>query len=116
MNLNPILSKIHLEDFLPFDWTVQFATAPKEFEIPEYCNSILVVNIGGVGGDLATVNNFPINATLIAGANGESWGIGGGIGEIVSMGRRTLEIGFPNGQNQARVVIVTKFYIIKNNC
>lgn len=97
------------EDLVKFDWTVNVYTIAGTIEIEQYCNSILAVNIAAVGGPLATINKFPMNARLVAGANGESFAIGGNAGEVMT--RQELDLAFPNGAAGGIVLVVQKFYI-----
>jgi hypothetical protein len=92
----------------PYDWFNQTYTEAKEVEITQLCNAVLVTNIGTT---LCTVNNYPINPPLVAGTNGESWGIGDATGGVIA--RRQLDIAFPNGNGK---VIVEQKYYIPENC
>lgn len=100
-------------ELLPFDWTVNVYTEPQEIEVEQNCNTLLAMNISGVGGPLATINKFPINAALVAGANGEAFVIGGGVGEIIN--RQMVDLAFPNGGN-CIVLVLQKFYIFDKTC
>lgn len=97
------------DKLVKYGWTrqrVNQADFSGELQIPQFCNAILVTNIGAVGAAQILINGYPINAPLAAGANGESWSIGGNAGEIVDM--PGLEIVF-NGANGAAFVQF-KFY------
>lgn len=93
-----------------FDWSVQPYFTGQEVEITFPCNAIEVINIAGVGGTICLVNNVPINAALVAGANGESWSIGGNLGEVIQ--KKQITLSFPNGNGA--VLVIQKFYV--TNC
>lgn len=90
-----------------FDWYVQFYSVPTQVEIVGNCNSIFVVNLSGVGGSIVTVNNYPLNPTLVPGANGENFMLGGNRGEIIK--RKTLDLGFSTGVGLA--CVIQKYYV-----
>lgn len=92
---------------LEYDWYVQFYSTPTPVEIVGNCNALFVVNLSGVGGSVVTVNNFPLNPTLVAGANGETFALGGNRKEIIK--RKTLDIGFVTGIGLA--CVVQKYYV-----
>jgi hypothetical protein len=92
---------------LEYDFNVQFYTAPTEVEIGSDTNSLVVVNLGAT---IATVNNFPLNPTLVPGAAGESFVMGGNRLEVLK--RKTLDIGFAAGVG--RVGVIQKFYVNLN--
>lgn len=91
-----------------FDFFIQPYTEPTLVELQDNVNSVMIVNMAPVGGALATINQYPLNATLVAGAAGEALIIGGNEGEVLN--RKTLDLGFPNGTANARVLIVQKYY------
>ncbi len=95
-----------VEQLLPFDWTVQFYREPTDVEISKNCNALFVVNLSGFGGSIVTVNNAPLNPTLVAGAAGEVFVMGGNRGEIIA--RTQLNIGIATGVGL--VMVVQKFY------
>lgn len=97
-----------MEKYRPFSWTRQVLNQNDQGEIPikAGCFAILVTNIGGVGAATAFIEGYPINAALVAGANGESWSIGGIAGTII--GKSTLEVHF-NGANGS-VFVQQAFY------
>ena len=94
------------EQLLEFDFTIQFYRAPTDVEIQKPCIAIIVVNLSAVGGSVVTVNNFPLNPALVAGAAGEVFVMGGNRGEIIS--RTQLNIGFSTGVGL--VAVIQKFY------
>jgi len=94
------------EQLLTFDFTVQFYREPTDVEISKNCNAFFVVNLSGLGGSIITVNNFPLNPTLVAGAAGEVFVMGGNRGEVV--GRTQLNIGIATGVGL--VAVIQKFY------
>lgn len=98
------------ENKLEFDFSVQFYRTSTPVEISKDCNSLIVVNLSGVGGSVVTVNNFPLNPTLIAGANGESFTIGGNRLEVIK--RKTLDIGFIGAPGLCAVI--QKWYVNLN--
>lgn len=91
----------------PWSWTRQTVQAPGEIPIKKGCFSILVTNIDGVGGTVAFVDGYPINPALAAGANGESWNVGGPEGTCIS--KTTLEIRFA-GAGGGNVFVQQVFY------
>lgn len=97
---------LHKRDLVPYWFTRQVVLTGGDFAIPEYCNGFLVTNIAPVGGAIAYVNGFPINPRLIAGANGESFGLGGNFGEVLA--EKQLEITFGPGVSMAYLTM--KFY------
>lgn len=94
------------KDLVPFWFTRQIVVEGGDFAIPANCNAFLATNIAPVGGAIAYVNGYPINARLVAGANGESFGLGGNFGEVLA--EKQLEIIF--GAGVARVYLTMKFY------
>ncbi len=95
-----------VEQLLEFDFNIQFYRAPTDVEIQKPCNAIIVVNLSAVGGSIVTVNNYPLNPTLVAGAAGEVFVMGGNRGEIIA--RSQLNIGFSTGVGL--VAVIQKFY------
>lgn len=73
-------------------WTRQVIQESGEIPIKRGCFAILVTNIDVVGGTPAFVEGYPINPPLVAGANGESWSVGGPEGTEIK--KETLEILF----------------------
>ena len=94
------------EQLLTYDWTVMFYREPTDVEVSKNCNALFVVNLSGVGGAVVTVNNFPLNPALVAGAAGEVFVMGGNRGEVV--GRSQLNIGIAGGVGL--VAVIQKFY------
>lgn len=95
-----------VEQLMTFDFTVQFYREPTNVEIAKHCNAVFVVNLSGVGGSIVTVNNFPLNPALVAGAAGEVFVLGGNRGEVI--GRDQLNIGIATGAGL--VAVIQKFY------
>jgi hypothetical protein len=100
-----------VEQFLEFDFFIQFYREPTDVEIQKNVNAFFVVNLSPVGGSIVTVNNFPLNPALVAGAAGEVFVMGGNRGEVVA--RRQLNIGFSTGVG---VVAVIQKYYTNLNC
>jgi hypothetical protein len=92
--------------FQKFGWTTQVVNNETSLPIPQFTNSILVVNTGN---SLAQIEGFPINPRLVAGMNGEPWSIGGNVGEIVDM--PGLNIMFP-AAGTGQVIVQFKFFKI----
>jgi hypothetical protein len=95
-----------IDQILEFDFSIQFYRQPTDVEIQKPCNAVVVVNLSAVGGSIATVNNFPLNPSLVAGAAGEVFVMGGNRGEVIS--RTQLNIGFSTGVGL--VAVIQKFY------
>lgn len=93
-------------DLVPFWFTRQIVFLGGDFAIPPLCNGLLATNIGPVGGAVGFVNGYPINPPLVAGANGESFSIGGNFGEVLA--EKQIEIIF--GAGVSRVYLTMKFY------
>lgn len=94
------------EQLLQFDFSIQFYRTPTDVEISKNCNAFFVVNLSGVGGSVVTVNNYPLNPALVAGAAGEVFVMGGNRGEVV--GRTQLNVGIATGVGL--VAVIQKFY------
>ena len=94
------------EQQLTFDFTVQFYREPTDVEVSKNCNAFFIVNLSPVGGSIVTVNNYPLNPALVAGAAGEVFVMGGNRGEIV--GRKQINLGFSTGVGL--VAVIQKFY------
>jgi len=94
------------EQFLEYDWTVNFYRQPTDVEITKNCNALFVVNLSAVGGSIVTVNNFPLNPALVAGSSGEVFVMGGNRGEILA--RKQLNVGFSTGVGL--VAVIQKYY------
>ena len=95
-----------IEQILQFDFTVMFYREPTDVEISKNCNALFVVNLSGVGGAVVTVNNFPLNPALVAGAAGEVFVMGGNRSETIA--RTQLNIGIAGGVGL--VAVIQKFY------
>lgn len=67
----------------PFTWTRSRISIPDIYVIKRNTFAILVINIGAPGSAVAFVNGFPINPTLVVGANGESWSVGNACGAVI---------------------------------
>lgn len=93
-------------DLVPYWFTRQIVILGGDFAIPENCNGFLATNIAPVGGAVAFINGYPINPRLVAGANGESFGLGGNFGEVLA--EKQLEIIF--GAGVSMVYLTMKFY------
>lgn len=76
----------------PWTWTRQTVVEGVEIPLKRGCFAILVTNIGAVGGSVVLVEGYPLNPPLVAGANGESWSVGGPEGTEIT--KSTLEIRF----------------------
>lgn len=87
-------------------WSRQVIETSSEIPIKRGCFSILVTNIDVVGGSICRVDGYPINPPLVAGANGESWSVGGPEGTEIS--KTTLELYFNAGNG--RVFVQQCFY------
>lgn len=97
---------LQTKDLAKYWFTRQVVTEGGDYRIPPNCNGFVAVNIAPVGGAIAYINGFPINAPLVANTNGESFSLGGNFGEI--MAEKQLEIIF--GPGISRVYITFKFY------
>lgn len=84
-----------IRNYNRIDWTRQVINSSGEIPIKKGAFAILAVNIGAVGASQALIDGFPINPTLVAGANGESWSVGGVEGTIIT--KESLEIIFVTG-------------------
>lgn len=93
-------------DLVPYWFTRLVVLEGGDFAIPENCNGFLATNIAPVGGAIAFINGYPINPPLIAGVNGESFGLGGNFGEVLA--EKQLEITF--GAGTSKVYLTMKFY------
>lgn len=103
--MNQVQKEMFQEQKLEYTFNIQFVVEPTYFEISRNCNGVSFVNVGTT---LATIENFPINASLVPGANGESFNIGGNRGEI--LGKIQINIGFPVANG--RVAVIQKLYNI----
>lgn len=93
---------------LKYWFTRQFVTLGGDIAIPKMTNGIVVVNTGNT---MAFVNGFPLHPTLVpGGANGESWTIGGNLGEVLA--EEQLEITFGTGSTP-QVFVSMKYYVEK---
>jgi hypothetical protein len=93
---------------LEWDFTVQPYTQPETIEISANCFAFMAVNVGAVGSPVATINGFPINAPLAANTNGEAFQLANIEGTVK---RKTVDLAFPNGTANVRVIIIQAFYI-----
>ncbi len=97
---------LHSRDLVPYWFTRQIVTQGGDYPIPPNCNGFIATNIAPVGGATAAINGYPINPPIVAGANGESFALGGNLGEV--MAEKQLEIIF--GAGVSRVYLTFKFY------
>lgn len=95
-----------IEQILQFDFSIQFYRTPTDVEISKHCNTVVVINLSGVGGSVVTVNNYPLNPALVAGVAGEVFVMGGNRGETIA--RTQLNIGIATGGGL--VCVIQKFY------
>lgn len=91
--------------FLTFSWTREIVTEGGDLKLRKYTNGVTCTNIGTT---VALVNGFPINPSLVVGANGESTSIGGNRGEIID--DESIEITFQNAAG-GRVFVQQKYYV-----
>lgn len=89
---------------IPFDFSTQQYFQPIELEVADKCNSITVINTGTT---IVFVNGFPLNPTLVAGASGESWAIGGNLGEVINRKQITISLSAVPGTS---FWVIQKFY------
>lgn len=94
------------EDLVRYWFTRQSVSEGGDIAIPVYCNGFVATNMGAVGGAVAFVNGYRINPPLVAGANGESFSMGGNLGEVLN--EQQLEITF--GAGVGLVFITFRFY------
>lgn len=85
----------------PWTWSRQVVNEGAEIPLKRGCFAVLVTNITGVGGSIVLVEGYPLNPPLVAGANGESWSVGGPEGTEIS--KSTLEIRFSTNAGLAFV-------------
>ena len=80
----------------------------QQVAVPDDCNGATFINKGD--GDV-TVNGVPLVTSGTAGVGGESFSIGGNLGEIFA-GRCT--VAFAPGQAAPQLLIIWKFYVNPN--
>ena len=93
-------------DLVPYWFTRMIVTEGGDYPVPTYCNGVVGTNITVVGGAVAFINGYPVNAPLVANTNGESFSLGGNFGEI--MAEKQLEIIF--GPGVSRLYLTFKYY------
>lgn len=89
-----------------YNIAVHVVNANGQVSLTPTCNGWTAINVSAVGGPLATVNGVPLNSTLVAGANGESFSIGGNENECYQ-GRLDVSFSAAGGV----VLIIEKFYL-----
>jgi hypothetical protein len=92
-----------MNNLLSYNFSSAQYTAPQKLPLDELCNGINVMNIGS---SVAYVNGIPLSPPVTGQTVGDSYTIGGNLGEII-FGR--VDISFEGGTGA--VVVVQKFYV-----
>jgi hypothetical protein len=83
---------------------IEYVTAAKRVEVKSVCNGFVAINRGN---GVAYVNGFRLLPALVVGGSGESYNMGGNLGECYT--RPDIEVNF-DPQSQPEVQISQKVY------